>query len=353
MGCCASVPDTHDARNEEIENQLRMEKLNMENQVKLLLLGAGESGKSTFLKQMRLINDGGFSEDERIAYREIIFSNTVQSMQVIIEAMNGLGIAHHNPACEAAIQLVLRQPSEMSDRMPADLVDAINILVADDGVQEAIRRSNEFQLNDSASYYFDSMDRIGDPHYVPTDQDVLRSRVKTTGITETTFNIGELTYRMFDVGGQRSERKKWIHCFENVTAVIFMVAISEYDQLLMEDESVNRMDEALTLFDSICNSRWFEKTSILLFLNKTDLFRQKLKATPLNHYFKDYQGNSYDDACQYIMERFTTLNTASPTSGKQVYPHFTCATDTEQIKFVMTAVNDIIIQANLRRDGLL
>lgn len=134
------------------------------------------------------------------------------------------------------------------------------------------------------------MDRIGDPHYVPTDQDVLRSRVKTTGITETTFNIGELTYRMFDVGGQRSERKKWIHCFENVTAVIFMVAISEYDQLLMEDESVNRMDEALTLFDSICNSRWFEKTSILLFLNKTDLFREKLKTTPLNEYFKDYQG---------------------------------------------------------------
>ena len=141
------------------------------------------------------------------------------------------------------------------------------------------------------------MDRIGDPHYVPTDQDVLRSRVKTTGITETTFNIGELTYRMFDVGGQRSERKKWIHCFENVTAVIFMVAISEYDQLLMEDESVNRMDEALTLFDSICNSRWFEKTSILLFLNKTDLFRQKLKTTPLNQYFKDYQGNSGPILC--------------------------------------------------------
>lgn len=86
--------------------------------------------------------------------------------------------------------------------------------------------------------YFDSIDRIGDINYVPTDQDVLRSRVKTTGITETTFVIGELTYRMFDVGGQRSERKKWIHCFENVTAIIFLVAISEYDQVLIEDETV-------------------------------------------------------------------------------------------------------------------
>src|SRR4051812_37332570 len=82
---------------------------------------------------------------------------------------------------------------------------------------------------------------------MPNDQDVLRSRVKTTGITETTFIIGDLTYRMFDVGGQRSERKKWIHCFENVTTILFLVAISEYDQLLFEDETVNRMQEALPL----------------------------------------------------------------------------------------------------------
>ncbi|KAJ1552421.1 guanine nucleotide-binding protein subunit alpha, partial [Nowakowskiella sp. JEL0078] len=76
------------------------------------------------------------------------------------------------------------------------------------------------------------------PDFVPTDQDVLRSRVKTTGITETTFHIGELNYRLFDVGGQRSERKKWIHCFENVTCIVFLVAISEYDQVLVEDETV-------------------------------------------------------------------------------------------------------------------
>lgn len=138
--------------------------------------------------------------------------------------------------------------------------------------------------------YFDSIDRIAQPTYSPTDQDVLRSRVKTTGITETTFNIGELTYRMFDVGGQRSERRKWINCFENVTAVVFLVAISEYDQLLLEDESVNRMHEALTLFDSICNSRWFIKTSIILFLNKIDRFKEKLPISPLNKYFPDFDG---------------------------------------------------------------
>jgi guanine nucleotide-binding protein G(i) subunit alpha len=140
------------------------------------------------------------------------------------------------------------------------------------------------------SSYFDSIDRIAAPDYIPNDQDVLRSRVKTTGITETTFIIGDLTYRMFDVGGQRSERKKWIHCFENVTTILFLVAISEYDQLLFEDETVNRMQEALTLFDSICNSRWFVKTSIILFLNKIDRFKEKLPISPMRNYFPDYEG---------------------------------------------------------------
>src|SRR2546423_2739442 len=145
-------------------------------------------------------------------------------------------------------------------------------------------------MNPANGSYFDSIDRIAQPNYLPTDQDVLRSRVKTTGITETTFIIGDLTYRMFDVGGQRSERKKWIHCFENVTTILFLVAISEYDQLLFEDETVNRMQEALTLFDSICNSRWFIKTSIILFLNKIDRFKEKLPVSPMQNYFPDYEG---------------------------------------------------------------
>ncbi|KAK9736282.1 guanine nucleotide-binding protein subunit alpha [Basidiobolus ranarum] len=124
------------------------------------------------------------------------------------------------------------------ERLAPEITEAIKCLWKDEGVQSCFNRSREFQLNDSAKYYFDSIDRIGQPDYVPNDQDVLRSRVKTTGITETTFSIGNVTYRLLDVGGQRSERKKWIHCFENVTAIVFMVAISEYDQSLIEDDSV-------------------------------------------------------------------------------------------------------------------
>lgn len=219
--------------------------------------------------------------------------------------------------------------------------------------------------------YFDSIGRISQPDYLPNDQDVLRSRVKTTGITETTFIIGELTYRMFDVGGQRSERKKWIHCFENVTTILFLVAISEYDQLLFEDETVNRMQEALTLFDSICNSRWFVKTSIILFLNKIDRFKEKLPVSPMKNYFPDYEGKlnqngtngrehqksnlaeggpDYAAACDYILNRFVSLNQHET---KQIYTHFTCATDTTQIRFVMAAVNGTSPSVNSCRCKLL
>ncbi|KAI9256903.1 guanine nucleotide-binding protein subunit alpha [Sporodiniella umbellata] len=353
MGCCQSN-EVHDgkARNEEIEKNLAGDKIRMRNEVKMLLLGAGESGKSTILKQMKLIHDGGYSRDEREAFKEIIFSNTVQSMRVILEAMESMGVSLATPQNKSYAQVILDLPSQIElESLPVEVTSAIKVLWKDIHLLGVFERSREYQLNDSAKYYFDSVARIGEQGYIPTDQDVLRSRVKTTGITETTFVIGDLTYRMFDVGGQRSERKKWIHCFENVTAIIFLVAISEYDQVLIEDETVNRMQEALTLFDSICNSRWFVRTSIILFLNKTDIFKEKLSKHSLQESFPDYKGaDNYDAAREYILTRFSSLNQSET---KQIYSHFTCATDTEQIKFVMAAVNDIIIQNNLRDVGLL
>jgi len=352
MGCCASQEGTEQGtRNDEIENQLKKDLAQARNEVKMLLLGAGESGKSTILKQMKLIHDNGYNKDERDSFKEIIFSNTVQSMRVILEAMQNMGI-ETGPGNEGHAKVIMDQPSQIeSVSLAPEVTEAVKCLWQDVGVQECFSRSREYQLNDSARYYFENVERIGQADYLPTDQDILRSRVKTTGITETTFLIGDLTYKLLDVGGQRSERKKWMHCFENVTAIVFLVAISEYDQVLIEDETVNRMQEALTLFDSICNSRWFVKTSIILFLNKTDLFREKLPKSPMNDYFPDYEGgDNYDAACDYLLQRFVALNQSDV---KQIYTHFTCATDTTQIKFVMAAVNDIIIQANLRDCGLL
>ncbi|KAF8808602.1 heterotrimeric G-protein alpha subunit, GPA1-like protein [Phlegmacium glaucopus] len=354
MGCVQStgIDDEAKARNDEIETQLKRDRMMAKNEIKMLLLGAGESGKSTVLKQMKLIHHGGYNESERDSYKEIIFSNTIQSMRAILEAMPQLDLAL-SPQNDARRATILALPPQIeADTLPPDVADAIRALWRDSAVQDAVRRSREFQLNDSAIYYFNAIDRMASPSYLPTDQDILRSRVKTTGITETTFKVGELTYKLFDVGGQRSERKKWIHCFENVTALVFLVSLSEYDQMLYEDESVNRMQEALTLFDSICNSRWFVKTSIILFLNKIDLFAEKLPRSPLEDYFPDYTGGgNYDNACNYLLHRFVSLNQSAAT--KQIYAHYTCATDTQQIKFVLSAIQDILLQLHLRECGLL
>lgn len=99
---------------------------------------------------------------------------------------------------------------------------------------------------------------------------------------------------MYDVGGQRSQRRKWVYCFEDAKAVLFIVALSGYDMTLLEDPSVNRLEESLNLFEQIVNNRWFKEASFVLFLNKLDLFREKIMSTSrhLRQFFPDYRGNT-------------------------------------------------------------
>ncbi|KAL3318400.1 Guanine nucleotide-binding protein G(i) subunit alpha-1 [Cichlidogyrus casuarinus] len=201
--------------------------------------------------------------------------------------------------------------------------------------------------------------------------------------TETTVPLNRMFSEpdLFDVGGQRSERKKWMHCFDGVTAIIFLVALSEYDLGLAEDQEVvsysilNRLRESMNLFDSICNNKWFQKTSIILFLNKKDLFEKKLCTSPLSTYFPDYTGElnlsidqlngiwtiicyfrfaggpSYDNGIAYIKTKFMALNRRP--ESKAIYCHPTCATDTQNMEAVFSDVTDVIIKNNLANCGLI
>jgi guanine nucleotide-binding protein subunit alpha len=130
------------------------------------------------------------------------------------------------------------------------MLEMIDSIWHDPVVPQVMDRQSEFYMMDSAVYFFSRISKVLEPDYVPDENDVLRARTKTTGISETRFNMGQLSIHMFDVGGQRSERKKWIHCewsfssdidsahragFEAVTSIIFCVALSEYDQVLLEE----------------------------------------------------------------------------------------------------------------------
>uniref|UniRef100_A0A1B6C3R0 Guanine nucleotide-binding protein G(I) subunit alpha n=1 Tax=Clastoptera arizonana TaxID=38151 RepID=A0A1B6C3R0_9HEMI len=353
MGCAISTSGEKEAaeRSKKIDNEIRIDGERAAREVKLLLLGAGESGKSTIVKQMKIIHETGYSKEECEQYRPVVYSNTIQSLMTIIRAMGQLKIDFADPSkADHARQFFTLASAAEEGELTPELVMLMKKLWQDPGVEFCFSRSREYQLNDSAAYYLNGLDRISQPNYVPTQQDVLRTRVKTTGIIETYFTFKGLHFKMFDVGGQRSERKKWIHCFEGVTAVIFCVALSGYNLVLAEDEEMNRMIESMKLFDSICNSKWFVETSIILFLNKKDLFEEKISKSPLTICFPEYTGsNTYEEAAAYIQMKFENLNKRK--DQKEIYTHFTCATDTNNIQFVFDAVTDVIIKINLKDCG--
>jgi len=336
-------------KNEQINQELKKEKLRIDSEVKLLLLGAGESGKSTVAKQMKIIHLDGFNKVERESYKSIIASNTVGSLRVLISACRdmGLQLAPENKGPASRVS----DPSLFKGELTPSLGNDIKALWGDAAIKNAFSRSSEFQLNDSAGFYFDNIDRISQVDYVPTEQDVLRSRTKTTGIIETEFEVEKFRFRMVDVGGQRSERKKWMYCFQDVTAVIFCVALSEYDLKLYEDDTTNRMHESLKLFKEICNTKWFLNTAMILFLNKRDLFAEKIAKVDLQVCFPEYTGGkNYDPAADYIKKMFLAQN---ENEKKMIYCHFTCATDTDNILVVFNAVKDIVLNQTLTDAGML
>jgi GTPase SAR1 family protein len=240
-------------------------------------------------------------------------------------------------------KMQLFEGEDTQDELTPEFTQAIKVLWEDPLIQKETN-SKDYAVSESVSYYFNDMDRISQSNYVPTDQDMLMARIRTAGIVEMSFQMANTPFRLVDVGGQRSERKKWIHCFEDVTAIIFVAALSDYDLVLREDEETNRMEETLVLFDEICNSAWFDKAAMILFLNKKDLFEKKImdESSPdLSFCFSDYTGGrDYQKALEFMQEKFVSLNR---NSQKRIYPHVTCATDTEQVRTVMRAVNDAIM----------
>merc|ERR1712241_1457559 len=231
-----------------------------------------------------------------------------------------LKIQYENPESADKAETVRSVDFETVTTFESPYVEAIKDLWNDGGIMECYDRRREYQLTDSAKYYLSDIDRIAEPNYLPTQQDILRVRVPTTGIIEYPFDLEEIRFRMVDVGGQRSERRKWIHCFENVTSIICLVALSEYDQILFESENENRLEE-------------------------------KIMYSHLVDYFPEYDGPQKDAiaAREFILRMFVDLN---PDTEKIIYSHFTCATDTENIRFVFAAVKDTILQLNLKEYNL-
>jgi len=362
MGACLSSGDAVDvseadkALHRQAEKELQKHKAKLALQVKVLLLGSGDSGKSTILKQMRLIHRVPFSPQEIESFRQLIFENLTRGMKYVLDAMEEMDLK----VSEDNIPHVdlIENASDIRDgeAFPMSFLAPLFSLWTDPNIQRACERGNEAALPENLYYYFSDLDRLFQPEYQPTEQDIIHARARTIGITETTFNLRDHEMLMVDVGGQKSERRKWIHCFQDVTSILFLVSLSGYDQCLVEDRDANQMQDAMTIWDSICHSQWFKQTSIILFLNKNDLFEKKIPNSDIKNFFPDYDGESGDVKAgrEYFKKRFGRLaQKADKTKEREIYIHTTTATDTALLRVVMAAVEDIVLRSNLETAALI
>ncbi|KAK2965578.1 hypothetical protein RJ640_018744, partial [Escallonia rubra] len=349
--------------------------------VTLFCLGAGESGKSTIFKQARyqkpikLLFQTGFDEAELKSYISVIHANVYQTIKILHDGAKELA-QNETESSKYVLSIENKEIGEkLSEiggrldhpRLTKELAQEIEILWKDAAIQETYSRGNELQVPDCAPYFVENLHRLSDVNYVPTKEDVLYARVRTTGVVEIQFSpVGENkksgeVYRLFDVGGQRNERRKWIHLFEGVTAVIFCAAISEYDQTLFEDENKNRMMETKELFEWVLKQPCFEKTSFMLFLNKFDVFEKKVLRVPLNvcEWFTDYQQLSsgkqeIEHAYEFVKKKFEELyfQSTAPDRVDRVFKIYrTTALDQKLVKKTFKLVDETLRRRNLCEAG--
>lgn len=127
--------------------------------------------------------------------------------------------------------------------------------------------------------------------------------------------------------------------------MIFCFALNEYCERLSEDQNVNRMVEAFNLFREVVNNRYFNNakkpTTMIIFLNKKDLFEEKLKKEPLNNHFPEYKGGEdWQEGAKFILQK---LISQSENKNQMFFSHATCATDTDNVRVVFNAVKTSIL----------
>jgi len=405
MGCVDSKPQPparetrlskkHTINSDVIDQQIIEQKKINDEKIKLLLLGAGESGKSTIFKQMRILYGSPKTDEDLKMYGVVVRSNIIVAIRKLCNLLKQLGLEHKlDEESRAATMADLEDVSGMTPRQAYDqvvtyLVDntatepyagtidpndwigtspRTGLQVNNDAKQflhhvEAIRvlwqsrvmksiwnKRALVNVNDSHKDYLQDLTRIASPDYKPTEHDVLICRIRTTQITMERYMMKDVTFEVYDVGGQRSERKKWLDCFEGVDAVVFVAALSEYDQNLGEAKRVNRMMEALDLFESVAKNRAFQNTSIMLFLNKKDIFNEKVEYSDISavSYFADYDGapKNFDDGVMFFIQKFQDRLVDDELN--EAFIHVTCATNTTNMQFVLDSLKTIMMAGNIR-----
>ena len=329
-------------KNRQIESYLKQDHKRCHRELKLLLLGSESSGKSLFIKQLKIIH-GGYTVDELRGFTRAVFQDMFEAIKCLCKEMGSLKIEYHDSKNKENAENLFRIDPARFTSFDEQTKDAIVSLWKDKGIQQAFDRRREFELLDSAVYFLNDSQRIMHNDYIPNLQDVLRVRVQTCGIVEHKFIIDNMTLSITDVAGQKGKPRKWMQCFECVTLIIFIVDISEYDEILLEnDGQMNALEESRNDFKTLLCYPWFQKTSVLLFFNNIDVFEEKIKVSDLSNYFPDFNGATKNAkaAREFVLRMFVDVNS---NAERKIYSHFICPTDTESMRFIFAAVKDAIL----------
>ncbi|VDN57466.1 unnamed protein product, partial [Dracunculus medinensis] len=300
----------------------------------------------------RILHLDGFSADDKHRYRQSILHNIVDSIALMLHACEIYRITHENVIQDKVNKFLLFYNEINEDvevNISGEMADIIQCLWQSNTLQLVYKRRFHYQLLDNAKFFLDSIERIAAKDYSPTTQDILQCRFRTTGIHEMDFMYKKLDFKMVDVGGQRSERRKWIHCFDNVNMVLFIVSMSDFDLCDPEDETQNRMIQNQQIFKTIVQSDYFKNASIVLFLNKYDIFQEKIRHSSLKKCWPEYSGdNSLDECTKYVKRQFQLC----VPNHQKYFPFITTATDTNNIDFVFSTAVAHIVNQNLKATGL-
>lgn len=269
MGCTASVMSSSSeteplsAAEELLEKAREEEKFRM----KVLLLGAGESGKSTVVKQIKIIWNVKESEHEILRYILALRKNILEAIQILLQAC----ITLNQPVENGELQPVAKEILDMDDsaKFTPALAAKVNKLWHDAGVQKVFARRDEFWNMDATAYYLDEVHRIAADDFEPTEEDVIMARVRTTGIVVSEVSERPYTFQIVDVGGQRSERRKWIHCFDDVKAIIYLASLAGYSQGIEALYSINIIIPSVSKTSMAVMCCWFDLQCCLRIIRRT------------------------------------------------------------------------------------
>ncbi|KAK8884160.1 hypothetical protein M9Y10_043266 [Tritrichomonas musculus] len=259
--------------------------------VKMLTLGAGESGKSTFLKHLEILYGGGVTEDQKASIRTTIRETIITDMKTLITALK-----HSNRTVDSALDTSINLVKEIpiaEDELTEDVADSIADLWGEQPIKELYsdivndvfpesksKSSNDYTMCEFADYFFSNVERIADKNYEPTNEDILKMRKRTIGNSNFYFNFNTTSVTLIDVGGQKVERNKWQPLFDHIDYLLFIVSLSDFDQNLWEEKSIRRTQDSLMLFSQIAGADVFQDVPIFLIMNKVDAFEKKLKKFP-------------------------------------------------------------------------